>query len=635
MAVKKNRNQKTGNSRGSDVSDIFGTVDFPLKQHVSPHGRVTAVSMMKDEGPFVLEWVAHHLSLGFTDLVVYTNDCSDGTDNMLIRLEELGLAHHRRNDIPEGIRPQPSALKYAQVEPVVYNSDWVLVFDADEFLRIDYGDGTLDDMIGAAEKAGANGIVITWRIFGSGGVQDWSSAPVTEQYQYAAPPMWNKGWGVKTLFKFDPDYWKLGIHRPKIKNKHLETEFPHTVHWLNGSGLPMEDYFKFRGWRSIVRTVGHEWAQMNHYAIKSMDSYAIRKFRGNVNNKKDKYNADYWSLQDRNEVFDDSILRHAKRRKEIFDLLLTDEVLANLHLKAVEKVEDRLAEFKGTAAYDELVAGLKEASKVPITEVEAKPPKARDPAKIAAQMSEVERKLGERSKAERAKNKGKPNNSRVSELYVPGDIDLSETRALETFANHEILIPADSRVFSGSALQTITEGRFERNHARRLPGLIRPGDRYLEIGAGVGFLAAVLSRVCPNLQITAQEERAGLFTAAVLIWKDNNVRQSDTCTLVDVPMFHARDDENTASGLAGLLKQTKCTVLYINDPRLSDSMIETALKTQGPEGLPDRIFVGTRALAGACDRAGCSERLAEFGYAEPEDPPLNGALTVYRQENAL
>ena len=90
--------------------------------------------------------VAHHLAVGFTDLVVYTNDCSDGTDDMLIRLEELGLAHHRRNVIPEGIKPQPSALNYAQDEPVVRHSDWVMVFDADEFLSIRHGDGTLDGL---------------------------------------------------------------------------------------------------------------------------------------------------------------------------------------------------------------------------------------------------------------------------------------------------------------------------------------------------------------------------------------------------------------------------------------------------------------------------------------------------------
>ena len=106
---------------------------LPVKR-TSRHGRVTALSMMKDEGPYVLEWVAHHLAVGFTDLVVYTNDCTDGTDTMLMRLEELGLACHRRNDIPEGIKPQPSALKHAQDEPAVGAADWLLTFDADEFL---------------------------------------------------------------------------------------------------------------------------------------------------------------------------------------------------------------------------------------------------------------------------------------------------------------------------------------------------------------------------------------------------------------------------------------------------------------------------------------------------------------------
>jgi hypothetical protein len=307
--------------------------------------------MMKDEGPFVIEWVAHHLAIGFTDLVVYTNDCSDGTDDMLIRLEELGLCHHRRNVIPQGIRPQPSALNYAQDEPVVGQSDWVMVFDADEFLSIKYGDGTLDDLIAAAKAQNATGIVVTWRIFGSGGVVDWSRAPVTEQYLMAAPPTWNKGWGVKTLFTFHPDYWKLGIHRPKMKTRHIKTEFPNQVKWLNGSGREMEDYFKFRGWRSITRTVGYDWVQLNHYAVKSVDSYAIRKMRGNVNNKADKYNSDYWSLQDRNEVRDETMLRYSAVRNRTMSQLLTDPTLRRLHDAAVERAETRLAELKQTDAY--------------------------------------------------------------------------------------------------------------------------------------------------------------------------------------------------------------------------------------------------------------------------------------------
>lgn len=140
----------------------------------SKHGEILAVSMMKDEAPFLLEWFAHHLAVGFTDILVYTNDCSDGTDTMLQRLQDLGLGHHRVNTIAEGVKPQPSALKHAQADPVVRQADWVLVFDADEFMAVSHPSGTVEGMLDDAVAMGANGIVVTWRIFGSAGVVDWS-----------------------------------------------------------------------------------------------------------------------------------------------------------------------------------------------------------------------------------------------------------------------------------------------------------------------------------------------------------------------------------------------------------------------------------------------------------------------------
>ena len=434
-----------GRPRGA--SDLWGTVDFPLKAHVSPHGQVTAISMMKDEGPYVIEWVAHHMAVGFSDLLVYTNDCSDGTDDMLIRLEELGLAHHRRNIIPEGIKPQPSALAHAEEEPLAQYSDWVMVFDADEFVSIRYGDGTLDDLLAATKAQGANGIVATWRIFGSGGVVDWSRAPVTEQYLMAAPETWNKGWGVKTLFTYDPDYWKLGIHRPKMKNKHIKTGFPDQVKWLTGSGKVMEDYFKFRGWRSITRTIGYDWVQLNHYAVKSVDSYAIRKLRGNVNNKKDKYNSDYWALQDRNEVREDTMLRYSARRNDIIAQLLSDPVLNRLHHAALDRAKGRLAEIKQTDAYRELAISLAAASQVPISQIIAKPPQARDKDKIAAKMTAVELQRSAKARDERQAEVKLPVEAVPMGSYVPGLPDVTGDPPLTWVPNHDILLPTDARIF--------------------------------------------------------------------------------------------------------------------------------------------------------------------------------------------
>ena len=55
--------------------------------------RATAVLTVRNEGAFLLEWLAHHKGIGFTDFLVFSNDCDDGTDAMLDRLARDGRAH--------------------------------------------------------------------------------------------------------------------------------------------------------------------------------------------------------------------------------------------------------------------------------------------------------------------------------------------------------------------------------------------------------------------------------------------------------------------------------------------------------------------------------------------------------------
>jgi Glycosyl transferase family 2 len=571
-------------ARFTGRSAIFGTVPSAITRPVSPHGQLTALSMMKDEGPFVVEWVAHHLAVGFTDLVVYTNDCSDGTDDMLIRMEEMGLVHHRRNVIAEGQRPQPSALNHAQEEPVVQASDWLLVFDADEFLSIRYGDGTLGPMLDAAVAKGANGIVITWRIFGSGEVKGWSRAPVTEQYLFAAPPMWNKGWGVKTLFKFDANAWRLGIHRPKMRAKMIETPFPDEVSWLNGSGQPMEDYFKFRGWRSITRTVGYDWVQLNHYAVKSVDSYALRRLRGNVNNKADKYNAGYWSLQDRNEVRDDTMLRYSVRRAEIMAALLADPVVGALHLRAVEAAEARLAALRETEAYRDLVTALTVASNVPISQITAAPPQPRDREKIAALMSDVEKRRGDKDRAARKANP--PDLPPVSVpvgVYVPGPINADREVALEWFANHAVELPADPRVFTPVGLDLLRAGRMDRALARRLPALLPTPCRVVDLGAASGFLAAQLARSRSDIDIVMVEDDAGLRDTILRVLARNGL--TDHRGLRLAPSYERG---------AAVIKAHVPDAVLLEDPALTGPALINLLEHL--DLLPPILIVHARAL---------------------------------------
>lgn len=615
-----------GPGRPLGASDAWGTVPFALRRHISPHGQITAVSMMKDEGPYVLEWVAHHLAVGFTDLVVYTNDCSDGTDEMLIRLEQLGLCHHRRNVIPAGLRPQPSALNHAQDEPVVQQSDWVMVFDADEFLSIRHGDGSVDGLIAAARAQGASGIVVTWRIFGSAGAVDWSRAPVTEQFLMAAPPSWNKGWGVKTLFAYSPEHWKLGIHRPKMKTKWLKSDFPDQVKWLNGSGREMEDYFKFRGWRSIARTVGYDWVQLNHYAVKSVDAYAIRKLRGNVNNKADKYNADYWSLQDRNEVRDETMLRYSEARGRIMEGLLSDPVLKGLHFGALARAEARLEELRQSEEYRQLKADLAAASQVPISQIVAKPPQPRDREKIAALMSEVEKARAAKSKAQRKSAPPAPAPSPAVPMgsYVAGPIDLSEERDLPVFANHSMRLPADERVFAQPALPALRAGKFERGLARKMPAVLLRGAKVLEIGSATGFLAGHCANVRPDLSVTLQEDNAGLVQMMRKVCALSGRPFDDRFRLSGASL-----DGDAAEAALALIRAEAPRCLLIADGRLPVAALGRVLGRLGGD-LPEQIFVYGRWMeAFHAALPDLVEVLQEYGYspAFDFDPTICRAFT--------
>jgi hypothetical protein len=80
--------------------------------------RILAVTTLRNEAPFIVEWVAHMRAIGVTDLLVYTNDCDDGTDALLAVLANHGILHHIIQDVPQGVSPQWQALKAAWWHPL-------------------------------------------------------------------------------------------------------------------------------------------------------------------------------------------------------------------------------------------------------------------------------------------------------------------------------------------------------------------------------------------------------------------------------------------------------------------------------------------------------------------------------------
>ena len=117
--------------------------------------RFLAVLTVRNEGAFLLEWLAHHRAAGFTDFLVFSNDCDDGTDNMLDQLQSLGALQHVRNNGPHDGGVQWAALKLADRHPLVKSADWILALDIDEFVNIHTGNHTLTALLSALPDATA------------------------------------------------------------------------------------------------------------------------------------------------------------------------------------------------------------------------------------------------------------------------------------------------------------------------------------------------------------------------------------------------------------------------------------------------------------------------------------------------
>jgi hypothetical protein len=319
-------------------------------------GRAAIVTTMKNEGPFILEWLAYHRAIGFDDILVYTNDCTDGTDTMLQLLERKGFVQHRDNRFREmDMPPQHAALQSAEHEPLIKSATWITCIDVDEYINIKTGDGTLDALFAAVPDA--NMIAMTWRLFGNGDVRDYVDQPITEQFLRCAPEFARKphqAWGFKTLFQNIGLFKKLGVHRPKGLNPQLWEE----INWVNGSGTPLPREMYRNGWRSTIETYGYDLVQLNHYAVRSAESFLVKRDRGRVNHVDRDQGLAYWFRMNNNFEEELSIQPRLIMMRAELDRLMRDPEIAAAHHHSVACHRAKIDELRATENYSNFFAEL-------------------------------------------------------------------------------------------------------------------------------------------------------------------------------------------------------------------------------------------------------------------------------------
>lgn len=330
-------------------------------------------SAVKNEAPFLLEWVAYHRAIGFDTILIVSNDSDDGTTELLDALHAAGVVHHIHHSVEPGASPQGRAAIAGNDSGVIRDGDWVIWLDADEFLNIHAGQGRLDDLL--ASLGAAQGALIPWRIFGDSGQATFPGRFVAGDFTRAALLDHDANRVIKTIYRHRDGQTRLSAvanHRPHlmVAKHYRNTDF------LNGNGGPLSRGFRPNNrWLAGVEgkgnfaippeDYGQKFAQINHYMLRTRDMFDLKAHRGRgfVNIVKGKpvtrprHTPEFFVAQNRNEDEDSTILRHQDATTREIAALMADPAVAAAQAQGMQRTAARLAAMRQEAeSWPELFA---------------------------------------------------------------------------------------------------------------------------------------------------------------------------------------------------------------------------------------------------------------------------------------
>lgn len=255
----------------------------------------TLCGVIRDEGPYLLEWLAYHRVLGFSTLLVYDNGSRDVGARLLRDLADAGLIRLRDWPSRRGVAPQLASYRDALTR---VSTDFVAFLDADEFLVLHRDDSVGEWLARFPSDTGAIGV--NWRVFGSGGAKRYHPRPVIRRFTRCA-----------AVAEHNNKHLKYFARPERVEQPHIHYCVLRSGQYLDADGRPL-----VMPRPSFSQNVTYESAQVNHYVLKSRQEFDWKRARGNANRRPEaasrfgrRDDPAYWANLDRNDESDPTVLR--------------------------------------------------------------------------------------------------------------------------------------------------------------------------------------------------------------------------------------------------------------------------------------------------------------------------------------
>jgi hypothetical protein len=256
-----------GEGGGLAAWSMAQALNYLLLRRLRPRKRCALVVSMRDDGVYVLQWLAHYLVLGVDRIFVYTNDNQDGSDALLRLLAAQDVITLVENRTSGRIPPHKKAFEHAlHLLPELRDYEWVLFLDSDEYFvpaaKFGYA---IERVIAAAKERyphqPPSAICYNWLMLFSGSAYRWTPGLLLERFQHGIPTRY-----VKSLALLRDTVSMRMVHAPETF----------------GDGLLVDSGFnpiEVVDCRAPVNCTG---GQVNHYWGRSFEEFAVKKARGDA-----------------------------------------------------------------------------------------------------------------------------------------------------------------------------------------------------------------------------------------------------------------------------------------------------------------------------------------------------------------
>jgi hypothetical protein len=244
---------------------LLKIINFALLLAVRPQHRAVIVTSVRNEGIGLLEWIAHHRSLGFDEIIVYTNNNTDGSQELLEILARHQIIRLINNTVGPQASPQRKAYEHSlHLLPLLRQYRWAFYLDADEFFIPHCGPGfdLGDFFVQLGHRFGLEppaAISFNWKWYGSENAFEKSDGLVLRRFGHSI-----HNTHVKSLVRLDSVLSMNSLHCPVLFKDCV------TVDSQFLTVPPM----------STTLEPSYQWGQVNHYWNKSFHEFVIKKMRG-------------------------------------------------------------------------------------------------------------------------------------------------------------------------------------------------------------------------------------------------------------------------------------------------------------------------------------------------------------------